>query len=216
MNNAGPDNEQWWYKVSGDVWDHPKLTANSRYLWLALQRYRNHETGKCYPSLQMLGEKTGMGTLKLRKALNSLVALGLVKTERRMIEGLHRGFTFTVASTETTQVIGNELAIKIDRQVCTSGLKSIQYTELDQGTKSITRSKNYTEGPSPTDKAALRQKLLNQARELAREYAIPEHIAEAEAERLLSDLNVGYPEKALPEVIRKISEDRKASSQHDW
>ena len=211
-----PDQEEWWFPVSGGIIDHPGLSPSAKFLWIVFQRYRDVDTNKCFPSFSLLCERTGMGERKVRRYLKELVNAGIVVHEERRVENHFRGYLFTVKSTKDSQVIGNELgcnnAVQKRRPVTPSSNDPLTRST----TRAITRSKNYPECPPSADKQTEMLRLHEQAKTLAEHYGLPESIAENAADEIAANPKVGYPEKALPEVIRKISEDRKQSSQPDW
>lgn len=210
-----PSSQDWWFKVSGKIMKETRIHPEARYLWLVLAAYRSPKSGTAWPPISKLQQLTGFGVAKLRKATKELERMGVVVPERYRDEfGLQRGYVYQVKALDWN--IGINL---LPQRAPTLSRSGIQRSNLKHGNRGLNRTSEIeprnntnTECPLSEDKASERLRLNEQAKTLAEHYGIPESIAEGAADKLAANPKVGYPEKALPEVIRKISEDRKQSS----
>lgn len=213
MSPHNPDEEEWWFPVSGKIIDDERLSPGAVFLWIVLQRYRDVDTSKCFPSYSLLGARTGMGERKVRKYMKELVAAGIVQQEDRRVDNHFRGKIFTVKSTKSSQVIGNELGCNNAVQKRRPETPSSNDPLTRSSTRASTRSSNYPECPLSEDKTPEGLRLHQQAQSLAEQNGIPGSIAEAAANKILANPKVGYPEKALPGLIREMLQDRKPDSE---
>ena len=65
-----------------DIFDDEKLTANEKYLYLAMSKYANKQ-GECYPSISTLAKVMGVSTRTVKRVLPKLEQSGWVVKRNR-------------------------------------------------------------------------------------------------------------------------------------
>lgn len=65
-----------------------KLPTRDKFVLIMMSNYAD-ELGKCWPSMNRLCDDTGMGKDSIIRAIKALEEIGLLKVERRMVEGVN-------------------------------------------------------------------------------------------------------------------------------
>lgn len=81
-DDQATDRESWHARVPAILWEHPDLTPHARLAYAALCKYRNHATGKCWPSLDALKRDTQLTRNRLVAVMRELEAYGLIIRDR--------------------------------------------------------------------------------------------------------------------------------------
>lgn len=73
-----------------------KLPVKEKITLLMLANYASNESGDCYPSINTLADSTGMSRDSVMRAIKSLEDLGLLKVNRRQVEGVNLPNSYTL------------------------------------------------------------------------------------------------------------------------
>lgn len=65
-----------------------KLPCTDKMVLLMLANRTNHETGRCFPSIDRLADDCGLGRTAIKSAIGRLEAAGLIEVIRRSTEGV--------------------------------------------------------------------------------------------------------------------------------
>ena len=74
--------EHQFVKVPHAVIDHADLTAHELLVYLVLHRYRNPNTGKCFPGMQTIADASRISLNTARKTIKALEGKGIISVER--------------------------------------------------------------------------------------------------------------------------------------
>lgn len=198
MNNAAQ--KEWWFPVSGCILKSERLTGEQKLVWLTLCAFRDTETGRAHPSMQLLGRLTGLGQIRLRAAIKRLTQAGLLTVQQRRDGKFNRGYVFTVKTAEITEASLNQ---HLD-EVLVSGVRfelaqterlktTMNYSQTT--TASLTTAKERSgssdderpavvQTPGPQTSIRFEGKTLSPeaVRRICEQQNVPEHLTEAWAE----------------------------------
>lgn len=73
-----------------------KLPVKEKITLLMLANYASNENGDCYPSINTLADVTGMSRDSVMRAIKSLEELGLLRVNRRQVEGVNLPNSYTL------------------------------------------------------------------------------------------------------------------------
>ena len=73
-----------------------KLPVKEKITLLMLANYASNENGDCYPSINTLAEVTGMSRDSVMRAIKSLEELGMLRVNRRQVEGVNLPNSYTL------------------------------------------------------------------------------------------------------------------------
>lgn len=73
-----------------------KLPVKEKITLLMLANYASNENGDCYPSINTLAEVTGMSRDSVMRAIKSLEEMGMLRVNRRQVEGVNLPNSYTL------------------------------------------------------------------------------------------------------------------------
>ena len=73
-----------------------KLPVKEKITLLMLANYASNENGDCYPSINTLAEVTGMSRDSVMRAIKSLEEVGMLRVNRRQVEGVNLPNSYTL------------------------------------------------------------------------------------------------------------------------
>lgn len=79
--------EDWLGSVTGDVAYDPAISPAAKAVYLVLAMTRNTKDDTCFPSNATIAGYTGLSVRTCIRAMNELVAHGVVKRIPRFVEG---------------------------------------------------------------------------------------------------------------------------------